>query len=65
MQNVYIRLALYVLSILFGLLPAWAAGFVSYDSASAVLTVQVEALLLAIFTGSGIAAGVFRRWGVK
>ena len=65
MQNVYVRLALYVLSIFVGLLPAWATGYVTYDSETAILTVQVEAVLVAIFTGSGIAAGVFRRWGVR
>ena len=65
MQNVYVRLILYVLSLLVGMLPAWAAGFVSYDAEAAVLTVQVEALLVAIFSGSAISAGIFRRWGVK
>lgn len=65
MQNVYLRLALYVLSIFVGLLPAWAAGYVTYDAETAVLTVQVEAVLAAIFTGSGISAGIFRRWGVR
>lgn len=65
MQNVYVRLILYVLSLLFGSLPAWAAGWIAYDAETAVLTVQVEALLVAAFAGSGMAAGIFRRWGVR
>lgn len=65
MQSVYIRLALYVASTLLGLIPGAALGWVSYDAATHILTVNVEGALTALMTGLIGSAGIFRKWGVK
>lgn len=67
MQNiVYIRLIVYVLSSLLGLIPPALTGWgVSFDAAAGVLSVNIEALAAAIataFTASGV---IFKLWGTK
>jgi hypothetical protein len=65
MNAVYIRLALYVVSTLLGLLPGAALGWVSYDAATHILTINVEGALTALGAGLLGSAGVFAKWGVK
>lgn len=65
MNPVYIRLIAYVLSILFGMIPAAWAGWVSYDAASQMLQVSVPGLATAVGGGLAITGGIFARWGVK
>ena len=65
MNAVYIRLALYVISTLLGMIPASFAGYVSYDAATYALTIDVQAVVIAIFAGFAMSAGVLTRWGVK
>lgn len=65
MNPVYIRLILYVLSTLAGLIPAAWAGWVSYDAATHVLSVNVEGLLMALAGGLTVSGGIFAKWGVK
>ncbi|MDK3020767.1 hypothetical protein [Pseudodonghicola flavimaris] len=65
MQSVYIRLALYVASTLLGLIPGAALGWVSYDAATHILTVNVEGALTALGTGLIGSVGVFAKWGIR
>ena len=66
MNNVAVRMALYILSpvlvTLVGLLAGWGVG---YDAASGVLTIHLETALAAIFGALGISGAVFAKWGVK
>lgn len=65
MNAVYVRLALYVISTLLGMIPASLAGYVSYNAATYALTINVQAVVIAVFAGFAMSAGVLRRWGVK
>ena len=66
MQNIYLRLALYVLGPVLAHFAAWLGGWgVIYDAEAQTLTIHIEAAVGAVFAGSALAAGVFRRWGVK
>ena len=65
MNAVYIRLALYVVSSMLGMIPASLAGYVSYDATTYALTIDVQAVVIAIFAGFAMSAGVLNRWGVK
>lgn len=65
MNPVYIRLLIYVLSTLFGLIPASWAGWVAYDAAAQVITVSVPGLATAIAVALTTTLAVFRRWGTK
>ena len=66
MQNIYVRIALYILAPIFAASAAWLAGWgVIYNAEAQTLTIHLEAALGAVFAGAALAAGVFRRWGVK
>lgn len=65
MENVYVRLLIYVLSIVFGMIPAAWAGWISYDEASQMLQISVSGLAVAIVGGLGLTGAVFARWGIK
>lgn len=65
MNSVYVRLALYVVSTLLGMIPAAWAGWVSYDASSYRLVIDLQAVAIAVFAGSGLSLGILRRWGVK
>lgn len=65
MQSVYLRVALYVFSTVFGMIPAAWAGWVSYDAASYRLVIDIQAVAIAVFAGSGLSLGVLRRWGIR
>lgn len=66
MQNaVYIRLILYVLSSLLGLIPAGWLGYVSYDSATSMLQINVEGAVTAVVSALAVSGGIFAKWGTK
>ncbi len=66
MQNaVYIRLILYVVSTLLGLIPASVAGYVSYDAETSMLSVNIEAIATALVSGGVLSGIVFKMWGTK
>lgn len=65
MNSVYIRLVLYVVSTLLGMIPASLAGYVNYNAATYALTIDVQAVVIAIFTGFAMSAGILNRWSVK
>lgn len=66
MENaVYIRLIVYALSTLLGMIPAAWAGWISYDEAAQVLSVSVPGLVTAAVAGLAVTGGIFARWGVK
>jgi fumarate reductase subunit C len=65
MNPVYLRLALYLASTVLGLIPAAFAGFVSFDAATNMLSINVEGLITALFAGSALTSGVFAVWGKK
>jgi len=65
MNAVYIRIFVYVLSAVLGLLPASWAGFAGFDPATGVLWVNIEGAATAIAAGLAASVAVFQRWGVK
>jgi hypothetical protein len=67
MSNVYARLATYMLSLLIGLIPAWAAGWLSVELIDGWLHIhlQIEGAMAALATATGISGGVFKAWGTK
>ncbi len=65
MNSVYLRLALYAVSTLLGMIPAALAGFVTYNSDTDILTISVGGLITALVVGLGATGGIFARWGVK
>lgn len=64
MNNVYARIALYVLSplltALVALLPGWGIGY-----ADGVLTIDVGTVVGAAAGALGLSGLVFRKWGVR
>lgn len=65
MNNVYVRLILYVLSTVLAMVPAAWAGFVAYDSAQQIVTISLPGLAAMIATALAGSTGVFKIWGVK
>lgn len=65
MTNVYVRLIVYVLSTIAGMIPAAWAGWISYDAAAGMLHISIEGMGGAAFAGLAASVAVFRRWGVK
>ena len=65
MNPVYARLAFYALSGLLSLIPASLAGWVSYDAATHMLQIDVEAFVAFVITGLGASGAVFAKWGKK
>lgn len=63
MNNVYVRVTIYVLSTLLGMIPASAAGLVWVEGD--VLSVSISGLVTAVSTGGALSAGVFKWWGTK
>ena len=60
---VLVRVLVYVLSTVAGLIPAAWAGWVDYVPASGVITVSVEGLATAIAVGLSGSFGIFAKWG--
>lgn len=67
MTNVYIRLAVYILSTILGSVPAVALGWFSYQFLDGMIhvTVSVEGAATALLSAVGISGGVFKVWGKK
>lgn len=65
MNPVYIRLIAYVLSTMFGMIPAAWAGWVSYDAAAQVVQISVPGLAAAVGAGLALTSAIFARWGKK
>lgn len=67
MNNVYVRLAVYVLSSLLGSLPAVALGWFSYQYVDGLIqiSIHVEGAVSALIAAFGLSAGVFQIWGKK
>lgn len=60
---VLVRVLVYVLSTVAGLIPAAWAGWVDYVPASGVITISVEGLATAIVVGLSGSFGIFAKWG--
>jgi hypothetical protein len=65
MNIVYIRLIVYALSTLAGLMPAAWAGFAAYDAVAGTITISIQGLATMIAVGLTATASVFARWGTK
>jgi len=66
MTNVYLRLALYVLSTILGLTAAWLMNWgVIWDGDAQSLTIHLPTLLAAMGGAVATSWGVFARWGVR
>lgn len=65
MNAVYLRLCLYVFSGLIGLLPASIGGHVRFDEATAMLSIDMQAVVLSLTSGVALSMAVWSRWGVK
>ena len=67
MNNVYVRLLVYILSTILGSVPAIALGWFSYQflDGNILVTVSLEGAATALLTALGISGGVFKVWGTK
>ena len=67
MNNVYVRLLVYILSTVLGSVPAVALGWFSYGFADGLIqiTINLEGAVTALLTAVGISGGVFKLWGTK
>jgi hypothetical protein len=66
MNAVYIRVAVYGLTTLAALIPmAWLNWGVSFDGATHVLTVNLDALGAAAATALAANLGILKKWGIK
>ena len=67
MNNVYVRLIVYILSTILGSVPAVALGWFSYQflDGNINVTVSLEGAATALLTALGISGGVFKVWGTK
>ena len=65
--NVYVRLASYVASLVIGLIPAWAAGWFQIESVDGWIHMhlQIEGMVTAIASATGITGTIFKRFGTK
>lgn len=67
MNNVYVRLIVYILSTILGSVPVAALGGFSYQflDGNIHVTVSLEGAVTALLTAIGISGGVFKVWGTK
>ena len=67
MNNVYVRLIVYILSTVLGSVPAVALGWFSYQFLDGMIhvTVSLEGAAMALLSAVGISGGVFKVWGTK
>lgn len=67
MNNVYIRLIVYILSTILGSIPAVALDWFNYQflDGNIHVTVSLEGAATALLTALGISGGVFKVWGTK
>lgn len=67
MNNVYVRLIVYILSTILGSVPAVALGWFSYQflDGNINVTVSLEGAATALLSAVGISGGVFKVWGTK
>ncbi len=67
MNNVYVRLIVYILSTVLGSVPAVALGWFSYQflDGNILVTVSLEGAATALLSAVGISGGVFKVWGTK
>lgn len=67
MTSVYTRLAIYILSMVLGSIPATALGWCSYEMVDGTihLSLQVEGAVTALLAAVGISGGVFKKWGTQ
>lgn len=65
MNSVYVRLLVYVLSTVAGMVPAGWAGWVSYDEAAQLVQISLPGLAAAIAGGLGLSGAIFAKWGIK
>jgi hypothetical protein len=60
MNPVYIRVALYFIAPVLGLLPG-----VTFDAAAGLLTIDLETAAIGLAGSALFAAGVFGKWGKR
>ena len=67
MNNVYVRLAVYIMSAFLGQIPAIALGWFSYQflDGTILVTISLEGATAALLSSDGISGGVFKVWGTK
>ena len=65
MNAVYIRIVVYVLSTVLGMIPAAWADFVAFNADTGTLVVQIEGLVIAVTGALAASSLVYRIWGDK
>jgi hypothetical protein len=67
LNNVYVRLAIYMLSLLIGAIPAAWAGWLMAELVNGWLHIhiQIEGAMTALATATGISGGVYKLWGTR
>jgi hypothetical protein len=67
LNNVYVRLAIYMGSLLIGAIPAAWAGWLTAEIVEGWLHVhiKIEGALTAVTTALGLSGGIFAKWGSR
>ena len=60
MNPVYIRIALYFVAPLLGMVPG-----ITHDPGAGTLTIDIETALIGIATSGAVAAGIAAKWAKK
>ena len=64
-QPIVLRLLIYIISPLLGLIPAAFAGAVTYDAVHQVLSISLPGLAYGAVSAVVVTGSVFAKWGVK
>jgi len=67
MNNVYVRLIVYIMSTILGSVPVVALGWFNYQflDGNIHVIVSIEGAATALLSAVGISGGVFKVWGTK
>lgn len=66
MNNITVRMVLYVLSPLLAMLAPLLANYgVGFDAETLVLSVHLPTLIGAVVAAFGISGAIFAKWGVR
>lgn len=65
LQSTIVRVLVYALSTMIGMIPVAFAGFVTINPDASTLTVDLGALVGALFMGLGLSGGIFAKFGKR
>lgn len=65
LQSTIVRVLVYALSTVIGMIPVALAGFITINPDAATLTIDLDALAGAIVLGLGLSGGIFAKFGKR